>query len=184
MHPTPPPREPSQPCEYSHANELYGVPRPKTLYALIYVIPFYLFAATRPSRTLRRDDPSVIAARIRSVSYSTTCCCAISYAILFLANDHVPPETSAAALPLRQMGLWPLGLSSTAYALALTALLFAGPLYESVIIDQECAVLIRDPAYPLRSLRTMTTFRNIIAVRPFPCSHEKPFILPTRLTDV
>ncbi|KAI1322826.1 CaaX protease [Xylariaceae sp. FL0255] len=132
------------------------------LYTLIYVIPFYLSPLTRPSRSLSRDAPSVIRARVTSVSVSCIVCTAITFLILtrstssFFTNStstksssswsyasrvsgasgkDVVGRGSAAAAALHAMGYWPVGLAETGKALLLTAILFAGPLYESIVIE-------------------------------------------------
>ncbi|OAA57866.1 CaaX prenyl proteinase Rce1 [Niveomyces insectorum RCEF 264] len=53
------------------------------LYTVVYVAPFYLSPLTRPSATLSRDAPSVIRARIASVTLSCV-------------HPHVPWATVAA----------------------------------------------------------------------------------------
>lgn len=99
------------------------------LYTLLYVIPFYLSPQTRPSPSLSRDAPSVIRARITSVSL--TCVLASLATFLVLAKyahiDH--PRI------LHVMGYWPLGLAESLRAVLLTAILFTGPLFEYLVVE-------------------------------------------------
>ncbi|PKY06063.1 prenyl protein protease [Aspergillus campestris IBT 28561] len=92
---------------------------------LVYVAPFYLSSATRPSQTLSRDTPSVIRARIRAVTLS----CIISVIAvlgLLIQNDVTVPEA------MHLLGWWPIGLAEVLCTLLLTAILFVGPLFERV----------------------------------------------------
>ncbi|KAI1189872.1 CaaX protease [Nemania serpens] len=101
------------------------------VYTLIYVVPFYLSATTRPSRTLSRDAPSVIRARVASVSLTCVVCSLITFAILTSKGRVASHEA------LHSMGYWPLGLPEAVRSLLLTAVLFAGPLYEALLVDGE-----------------------------------------------
>ncbi|KAI1282295.1 CaaX protease [Xylaria sp. FL0933] len=126
------------------------------IYTLIYVVPFYLSSTTRPSRTLSRDAPSVIRARITSVSLTCVVCSLITFVIL-TSQGHA---THAEAL--HSMGYWPLGLAETARSLLLTAILFSGPLYETLLVDGAWRQWLS--LYPVTSLFSeMIRWRNIIA---------------------
>jgi hypothetical protein len=130
----------------------------KVVYCLVYVIPLYFSTATRPSPTRSRDAPEAIRARILVVSLSTAVC---SLVTLYLLSSH---GAVAVREPLHFMGYWPLGLVDAARALGLTALLFAGPLYESLVIDGAAHQWLR--LEPLRDLWTdWPTWRNLVAVR-------------------
>lgn len=62
------------------------------------------------------------------------------------------------------MGYWPLGLGEAGRALFLTTLLFAAPLYESIILDGAWQQWLR--LEPLRHvLVDWPAWRNIVAVR-------------------
>lgn len=128
------------------------------IYTLVYVLPFYLSPVTRPSRALSRDAPSVIRARITSVSLSCIVCSVATLVVLTSQG-----QTSYADA-LHSMGYWPLGLVGTAKSLFLTAILFLGPLYEALVVDEGW----RD-WMSLQSAKDLfkewTTWRNIIAVR-------------------
>ncbi|KAH8161198.1 hypothetical protein CIB48_g7042 [Xylaria polymorpha] len=101
------------------------------IYTLFYVVPFYLSATTRPSRTLSRDAPSVIRARVTSVSLTCVVCSLITFVILTSQGRATNGEA------LHSMGYWPLGLAETSRSLLLTAILFSGPLYETLIVNGE-----------------------------------------------
>ncbi|KAI8954602.1 CaaX protease [Xylaria longipes] len=99
------------------------------IYTLFYVVPFYLSSTTRPSRTLSRDAPSVIRARIASVSLTCVVCSLITFVILTSQGRATNGEA------LHSMGYWPLGLAEAGRSLLLTAILFSGPLYETLLVD-------------------------------------------------
>lgn len=126
-------------------------------YALSYFLPFYLSPLTRPSPTLSRDNPSVIRARIRSVCISCFCCCLSTFLILLYVADLSVPDA------LHYLGLWPLGLTESARAVSLTALLFAGPLFLYLVVDDGWKDWVK--GYPVKELwGDMLTWRNIVAV--------------------
>ncbi|KAM4062243.1 CAAX protease self-immunity domain-containing protein [Hirsutella rhossiliensis] len=141
-------------------------------YCLVYVLPLYASAATRASPARSRDAPEAIRARIRAVSLSTTVC-SVSTLLIIHRFAPVASLTFASAsgysttghrsqFPIHLMGYWPLGLPETAKAHLLTALLFAGPLYECLFID---GVWRRWPKLkPLRHVwLDWPTWRNIVA---------------------
>ncbi|KAH8803218.1 hypothetical protein F5884DRAFT_739444 [Xylogone sp. PMI_703] len=99
------------------------------LYTLVYVIPFYLSQITRPSPTLTRDAPSVIRARIRSVTLSCTICGIFTFSIIS-SSEH-----GSVTRALHYMGFFPIGIIETVKCLALTGILFLGPLFESGIVE-------------------------------------------------
>ncbi|KAI0476997.1 CaaX protease [Xylaria cf. heliscus] len=128
------------------------------IYTLFYVVPFYLSATTRPSRTLSRDAPSVIRARVASVSLTCVVCSLITFVILTSSHGRVPNGGEA----LHSMGYWPLGLAETGSSLLLTAILFAGPLYETLLVEGAWRRWFS--LQPVSSLFTeWITWRNIIA---------------------
>lgn len=64
---------------------------------------------------------------------------------------------------LHLMGLWPAGLGESARCLALTALLFLGPLFEYLVVDGGLEEWRRlEPVAELAS--SITTWRNIVIV--------------------
>ncbi|KAI1203184.1 CaaX protease [Nemania serpens] len=128
----------------------------KVIYTLFYVVPFYLSATTRPSRTLSRDAPSVIRARVASVSLTCVVCSLITFAILTSEGGVAGHEA------LHSMGYWPLGLPEAARSLLLTAVLFGGPLYEALLVDGQWRRWLSPE--PVTGLFTdWVRWRNIIA---------------------
>lgn len=124
-------------------------------YTLIYVIPLYFSAATRPSPTRSRDAPEAIRARILVVSLSTAVCSLVTLALL-------SSRLSSQKQPLHLMGYWPPGLVDSTRAIWLTALLFAGPLYESLVIDGAARGWLT--LKPLKELWVdWPTWRNMVA---------------------
>ncbi|KAI9147916.1 hypothetical protein HJFPF1_11734 [Paramyrothecium foliicola] len=133
-------------------NQAFGL---LVAYCLIYVLPLYASAATRPSPTRSRDAPEAIRARIRAVSSSTAVCSIIT--LLLLHSLEVSPLS-----PLHLMGYWPIGLIPSTKALFLTALLFAGPLFECLVIDGEWQEWVR--LQPLKHVWSdWPTWRNMVA---------------------
>ncbi|MCJ1286546.1 hypothetical protein MMC26_005892 [Xylographa opegraphella] len=98
-------------------------------YTALYVLPFYLSSLTRPSPDLPRDSPSVIRARVRLVTLSCTICSVITICILSF-HAHVPRLRI-----LKLLGWYPIDIAGTAKPLLLTALLFAGPLFEKGVVE-------------------------------------------------
>lgn len=126
-------------------------------YCFIYVLPLYASAATRPSPTRSRDAPEAIRARIRAVSFSTAVCSVITLVLL-----HKLPVSPLS--PWHWMGYWPIGLITSTKALFLTALLFAGPLFECLLIDGEWRQWVQ--LQPLKHIwNDWPTWRNMVAVR-------------------
>lgn len=125
-------------------------------YCILYRIPIHLSADTTVAPNRTRDDPAVIKARIKLVTYSTTACSVFTLLILLYID--------ANSNPLHLLGYWPIGVSETARALLLNSLLFAGPLYECLLIDgtwQDWA----NGLQPVRAvLSEWTEWRNIVAV--------------------
>ncbi|KAK1751649.1 hypothetical protein QBC47DRAFT_72933 [Echria macrotheca] len=99
------------------------------LYALAYFLPFYASSTTRPSPTLSRDAPSVIRARIRSVTLTCVLCTLSTFAILSTTAGAPPPTI------LHLTGIWPAAVVDALRALLLTALLFAGPLFHALVVE-------------------------------------------------
>ena len=131
------------------------------MYCLIYVLPLYASASTRAAAGRPRDAPDAIRARIRAVSLSTTFCSAATFALIW--NSSSANQVS----PWHLMGYWPLGVYDSCKTLLLTSLLFAGPLYECLIVDGVWESWIR--LEPVSQLWTdWPMWRNMVAVRiPF-----------------
>lgn len=119
------------------------------------MLPLHIYPPARASPNRSRDDPAAIRARIRAVSVSTTACSVLT---LVLLSVH-----PAAASPWRLMGYWPLGLVEAAWALFLTALLFAAPLYERLVVDGAWEDWMR--LEPLSAVWSdWPSWRNLVAV--------------------
>lgn len=98
------------------------------------------------------------------MSLSTAACSLCSLVALHFLDAPTAGPDDAALGPWHLMGYWPLGLVDTARALALTALLFAGPLYESLLVDGGWRQWSR--LEPLAGVWTdWPTWRMLVAVR-------------------
>lgn len=126
-------------------------------FTLLYVLPFYLSPTTRPSPTLSRDAPSVIRARIRFVTISVTFCSAVTLYIISTYARASPLEA------LRLLGWYPISVSEIANVLILTALLFAGPLFLSGVVESRWRDWIRGDSLH-ESLSSWIGWRNFVAV--------------------
>lgn len=121
------------------------------LYCLVYVLPLHVYPAARASPHRSRDDPTAIRARIRAVSLSTAGCSLTTLVLLIRAGD-----------TWHRMGYWPPGLLDIGASVALTALLFAAPLYERLLVDGYWNDLLSRK--PLESLWSeWPTWRNLVA---------------------
>jgi len=140
----------------------------QVFYTLLYVVPFYLSARTRPSATLSRDAPSVIRARIASVTLTCALCSAATFYVL-TSPGHASSQDAA-----HLMGYWPVGLVAAGSVLLLTALLFAGPLFEQLVVHSGWRACVKlEPVKEL--LGDWITWRNIVAVSIHPLL---PFLTP------
>ncbi len=144
------------------------------VYTVLYVVPFYLSSLTRPSPTLSRDAPSVIRARVASVSLTCAVCSAATFLVLTTNGRPGTPTRLSAADAAHTMGYWPVGLAEAARALLLTAGLFLGPLFEHFVVEsgwRAWAGLSSHsfpsspgrPLAPLFELADWTTWRNLVA---------------------
>ncbi|KAL7805372.1 CaaX-protease [Trichoderma aethiopicum] len=104
-------------------------------YTLVYVLPLYASPQTRASPGRSRDAPEAIRARIFAVSLSTAACSLATLLLLPHVCDAAAATAVTSCSPLRLMGYWPIGLAETIKSCLLTGLLFAAPLYESLVID-------------------------------------------------
>jgi prenyl protein peptidase len=99
----------------------------------------------------------VIQARVTSVTFST----AVASAITFLRLLTLPDGNYSSAL--RLMGFWPLDLGGALTSLLLTAILFAGPLCDILIMDGLWKAWIR--LTPVAAVWSeWTIWRNIVVV--------------------
>lgn len=126
-------------------------------YAVIYFLPFYLSSATRPSPDLSRDAPSVIQSRIRSVLLS----CAICTLTTSLILTHFGATPSDI---LHLTGLYPVALVCSLRALGVTALLFLGPLFNTLVVERAYTLWLSLPPQPLAEVwADWITWRNLVA---------------------
>lgn len=138
----------------------------QVLYTLLYVVPFYLSPKTRPSAQLSRDAPSVIRARITSVSLTCAVVSLSTLAVLVTKGGYENPQAFHA------MGYWPIGLGESFRALFLTALLFLGPLFETLVIEGYWREWTTGE--PVKEVfADWVTWRNLVAVNLTPPPEKK-----------
>lgn len=98
-------------------------------FTLLYLAPFYLSPALRTSSLNSRDAPSIIRARTRAVGLTCVACTFIAVALLVIYGHATPRDV------LRLLGIWPVVALDIFKTIALLAVLFVGPLYESLLVD-------------------------------------------------
>ncbi|KAF2232073.1 hypothetical protein EV356DRAFT_505680 [Viridothelium virens] len=96
---------------------------------ILFVLPLYASPTTRPSQTLTRDAPSVIKARIRALAFS---CCVSALVTIFITSYY---GGASIRDTFHLLGWWPINLLDIVRSLLLVAILFAGPLFESGVVD-------------------------------------------------
>lgn len=101
------------------------------MFTIFYIAPFYLSPTLRASPLSSRDSPAVIRARIRAVGLS----CAASTIVTLYIIIHFGHGSTWDVL--RLLGIWPIDLFDIVKVLALVAILFSGPLFESLVVDGE-----------------------------------------------
>ncbi|KAK0802470.1 CAAX prenyl protease [Friedmanniomyces endolithicus] len=99
------------------------------LYTLVYVAPFYLSPTLRSTPLQSRDAPAVIRARVRAVALSCLFSTVVTIYVLTIHGQASPRDIA------RLLGFWPIDPVDVARVLALVAILFAGPLYETFIVN-------------------------------------------------
>lgn len=99
------------------------------LYTVLYVAPFYLSPTLRSTPLQSRDAGPVIRARVRAVGLTCVACTVITAYVLAI-HGHATVQDVAHLL-----GAWPMDLRDVVKVLGLVAVLFAGPLYESLVVD-------------------------------------------------
>lgn len=145
-------------------------------YTILYVLPFYLSPTTRPSPTLSRDNPAVIRTRISFV--------VVSVLISSLTTIYVITICAGATLGevLRFLGWYPISILEVVKVLFLTSLLFAGPLFESGIVESGWRDWIQGHSLQ-ETLSSWIVFRNLVAVGPhFNRLPTSPHIFPLTFT--
>lgn len=139
------------------------------------MLPFYLSPRTRPSPTLNRDAPSVIQARIRAVTITVTIAVIVTFYLLY-DNGQLGLADS-----LHHLGLWPPSPMAILQPLLLTLMLYTGPLYSDIYLDQTLSPLSNLWSEVVTSLSSSIGYRNYIAG---PLTEELLFrsvILPVHL---
>ncbi|KAJ6264776.1 LOW QUALITY PROTEIN: hypothetical protein Dda_0928 [Drechslerella dactyloides] len=125
-------------------------------YTVTFVGVLYLHPLSRPSPTQSRDADSVIRLRVRAVQVSCLLTTLATLVTLRTADVSFPDS-------LRLMGVWPVSIVDVAKTLALTMVLFAGPLAETLWLEREEGVdFVQDARYALGS---WIGWRNYVVVR-------------------
>jgi prenyl protein peptidase len=101
------------------------------LFTAFYVAPFYLSPTLRSVSLASRDSPSVIRARVRSVTLACLACAVVNVYILAIHGHATLLDV------LRLWGVWPISFIDIAKLLGLVTVLFAGPLFKALIAEGE-----------------------------------------------
>lgn len=134
-------------------------------FTAFYVAPFYLSPTLRSTSLASRDSPSVIRARVRSVSLACAACVVVNVAILALYGHATPRDV------LRLWGVWPIYPLDIARLLGLVAVLFVGPLFKGLVAEGEWRD-ITPSNIKAELIDSWTGYRNIIVA---PASEELVF---------
>ncbi|KEF63880.1 prenyl protein peptidase [Exophiala aquamarina CBS 119918] len=126
------------------------------IFTLIYVVPFYLSRTTRPSPALNRDAPSVIRARIQTVTLASVVASTATLYLLVVTAKLTPIQS------LHFLGYWPLSITDSAKSCALALLLYLGPLFEKIFIEGDMTDLRRGRKV-VESLSSWQGYRNYVA---------------------
>lgn len=132
---------------------------------ILYIAPFYLSPTLKTTPLNSRDSPSVIRARIRGVVFTgLLSVLATIYVLRVYGND--PPRDM-----LRLTGIAPVYFGDILRTLALVAILFVGPLFESLVVEGEWREL--NPAsFKWNFYNSWVGFRNHVVA---PISEEIVF---------
>jgi prenyl protein peptidase len=135
------------------------------LFTALYVAPFYLSPTLRSVSLAARDSPSVIRARVRSVTLTCLACALLNISLLAFHAHATPRDV------LRLWGLYPISLPDIVKLLALVSVLFIGPLFKTLIVEGEYRFLT--PSNLKTSLfSSWIAYRNLIIA---PLSEEFVF---------
>jgi prenyl protein peptidase len=134
------------------------------VHTLLYVGVLYVRAASRPSLTTTKENPSVIRARFAAVAVA----CVVSvFANRFLIKLARENGQKTGLDEWDQMldgwGEWKVNVWQTIHALGLTAFLFLGPLFERVWIQEGWRSFSSELHYSVTSL---FGWRTYIIVNP------------------
>lgn len=135
------------------------------LFTAFYVAPFYLSPTLRSVSLAQRDSPSVIRARVRSVTLTCAACAVVNVYILAFHGHATLRDV------LRLWGVWPMSLIDIAKLLGLVAVLFVGPLFKSLIAEGEWRE-ITPSNIKAELIDSWVGYRNIIVA---PLSEELVF---------
>ena len=125
-------------------------------FTTLYVLPFYLSSTTRPSPNISREAPSVIRARIRFVTLSITLATLITAYIL--STRALEDSWSI----IHTLGIYPISPLAIGRSILLTALLFAGPLFEKAITDSGWRSWVQGREL-YETLKSWIGWRNFVA---------------------
>ncbi|KAF2097317.1 hypothetical protein NA57DRAFT_57908 [Rhizodiscina lignyota] len=126
------------------------------VFNVLYVAPIYLSPTARPSPVAKRDAPSVIRARIRAITIS----CVISTLVTYYVVAVYGKNDFKATIAL--LGWYPIHLTDVARVLLLVAILFAGPLFETGIVEGGWRGWIKGEG-AIEVLSSWTGWRNFVA---------------------
>jgi len=133
-------------------------------HTFLYVGVLYVRAASRPSLTTTKENPSVIKARFAAVALACSISVFVNRYIIRQAREH-GQGTGLDAWDeiLEGWGEWKIDVPKALHALGLTALLFLGPLVERICIQGSWRYFWSDLEY---SVTTLFGWRTYIIVRP------------------
>lgn len=97
----------------------------------LYIAPFYISPTLKTTPVNSRDSPNVIRARVKAVG-GTGLISVLAAIYLFTVYGQDSPRDI-----IRLLGIAPVFFDDILKTLALVAILFVGPLYESLIVDGE-----------------------------------------------
>jgi prenyl protein peptidase len=135
------------------------------LFTAFYVAPFYLSPTLRSVSIASRDSPSVIRARVRSVTLACIACAVVNVYILAVLGHATPRDV------LSLWGVWPIYFLDTLKPVALTLVLFVGPLFKTLVAEGEWRN-ITPSSIKTELFDSWTGYRNIIVA---PLSEELVF---------
>lgn len=115
-----------------------------TASTIIYVAVLYLHPAARPTRHVTKDHPSVIKARMLLVSLAC-----LAAAVITLQADGASIENYTTIW--KQLFGFKLNLAESSRSMGLVALLFLGPLYEYILVENGLLGLLQDLIYACTS---------------------------------
>ena len=101
------------------------------MFTAFYVAPFYLSPTLRSVSIASRDSPSVIRARVRSVTLTCIACAVVNVYILAVIGHATPRDV------LSLWGVWPINFVDILKLLGLVAVLFVGPLFKTLVAEGE-----------------------------------------------